>query len=268
MNIHTTVERITPASAQAYLERNTNNRSMRVKHVDKLASDIVEGRWHMNGSSVVFNGDGTLLDGQHRLAAIVQAGVPVDMIVVRGVSKAAMATIDANITRKASDVATLRGYTNTAQLIGTARLLISVKTGLQVDGERASTGLLMDFLQMHPHLQDSVTTAFRFSGILPVTAIAAWHYLSFYIGGMRDDATAAMKVLETGIPYYPSDAMHVFRERALKDRSAMQGSMQKRLYGLWTIALAWNDFHQRFPRSLCRLQQSEVTLDGVDYSKL
>jgi hypothetical protein len=268
MDIYTSVERITPAQAERYLERNTNNRNIRPKHLDKLASDIVEGRWHMNGSSIVFNGDGTLLDGQHRLSAIVKAGVPVDMVVVRGVSKAAMATIDANITRKASDVAALRGYVNTNQLIGTVRLLITIRTGVLSDGERASTGAIMEFLQKHPHIQDSTTAAFRYTKTIPVTSVAAWHYLAFYIGGFHDEVTAAMKVFETGIPHYPNDAIHVFRERALKDKRLMQGAMHRRVHGLWTLAVAWNDFKQRTPRSICRIQQSEVKIDGVDYSKL
>lgn len=268
MNITTTVERITPAQAERYLEHNTTNRPMRQKHVDKLASDITEGRWRLNGSTIVFNGDGTLLDGQHRLAAVIKSGAPVELVVVRGVSKAAMATIDANITRKPSDVAAMRGYANANQLIGTARLLISVKSGVATDGDKASAGSLMELLQRNPHLQDSVATAFRFSRTLPVTSVAAWHYLAFYIGGFHDDVNAAMKVLETGIPHYENDPMHVFRERSIKDRQSMLGSIVKRMYGLWTISLAWNDFHRRMPRSLCRLQTNEIPLAGVDYSKL
>jgi len=268
MDIHTSIERITPAQAERYLERNDNNRTMRPIHVAKLADDISSGRWHVNGSSIVFNGDGTLLDGQHRLAAIVQAGVPIDMVVVRGVSKAAMPTIDANISRKASDVAKLRGYSNVSQLIGTARLLVSAKTGVVREGEKISTGGLMDFLRKHPHLEDSVAASFKNSKTVPVASVAAWHYIAFYIGGFHDEVNAAMKVLDTGIPHYPSDAIHVFRERYLKDRHIMQGHMTKRLAGFWTLVNAWNDFRSRQPRSLCRIQNSEVLIDGVDYDKL
>lgn len=268
MNIHTTIERITPAQAERYLERNEHNRSLRVRHVEKLASDIQEGRWHLNGSSIVFNGDGTLLDGQHRLAAIVQAGVPVDMLIVRGVSKAAMATIDANISRKASDVASLRGYTHVNHLTGTVRLIMSVKTRNSRIGEMISTGAIMDFLRKHPHLQDSVIATYGLGKAVPITPVAAWHYMAFYIGGFCDDVNAAMSVFATGIPHYPNDAIHVFRERYLKDRSGMQGGVNKRMAGFWTLALAWNDFCRRQPRSLCRLQTSEVKIDGVDYDKL
>lgn len=268
MSIHTTIERITPALAEVYLGMNTTNRTMREKHVDRMVSDINEGRWHMNGSSIVFNGDGTLLDGQHRLAAVVKSGVPVDMVVVRGVSKAAMATIDSNISRKTTDVAMMRGYRDTTQLIGTARLLISIKDTLFSAGDRSSTGAIMEFLRMHPHLQDSVAAAKKMQKTMPVTAVAAWHYMAFYLGGYHEDATRAMTVLETGIPYYQNDAIHVFRERALKDRKYFQGNMRNRVNGFWTLALVWNDFRDRIPRQICRIQQTEIKMNGVDYEKL
>lgn len=266
--INTSVERITPVQAERYLEKNTNNRNMRQHHVDRLALDIVNGRWHINGASIVFNGDGTLIDGQHRLSAIIKAGVPVDMVVVRGVSKAAMPTIDANISRKPSDAAKLRGYTNTNHLVSTVRLLISAKTGTGRNGERLTTGAIMDVLMMHPHLQDSVSVASKLNGLVSTSIVACWHYLTFYVGSMTDEATLAMQVMEKGIPHYPDDAIHVFRERCIKDKSPITGNIHKRLTGLWTLSLAWNDFCKKTPRTLCRIQQTEVKIDGVDYSKI
>lgn len=268
MTIQTTIERITPAIAEAYLEMNTRNRTMRDNHVYKLASDIEAGRWHINGASIVFNGDGTLLDGQHRLAAIVKAGKPVEMLVVRGVSKAAMATIDANISRKASDAAQLAGYTNTNNLVGTVRLLMNVKLNTVARGDWASTGTIMEFLRVHPHIQDSVNAANKMAKIVPVTLVGAWHYLAFYVGGFEKDATAAMNVLETGIPHYPEDAIHAFRERSLRDKKSLQGGISQRMRALYTLIHAWNDFVDREPRMICRIQQNTIKMIGVDYSTL
>lgn len=268
MNIHTAIERITPAQAERYLERNTINRKMKENHILRIASDMAEGRWHVNGSSIVFNSDGTLLDGQHRLAAVVRSGVPVDMLVVRGVSKAAMTTIDANVARSAGDVAHMQGHANTNHLVGVIRLIISLKANNSSTGLTASTGAVMEFLRMHPRLADSVIVATKFNRTLPVSPVAAWHYLAFYIGGFIGDVERAVGVMETGIPAYENDAIHVFRERAIRDRSAMQGGVANRMRGFWTLALAWNDFHKREPRSLCRIQPTEIKINGVDYSKL
>lgn len=268
MNIHTAIERITPAQAERYLERNTTNRKMRTNHVYKLASDMEQGRWQVNGSSIVFNGDGTLLDGQHRLAAVIHSGVPVDMLVVRGISKAAMATIDANIARKASDAAYMAGYANTNVLTGAVRILLNVRDGVVAKADWASTGTIMEFLRMHPHVQDSVNTAYRMHRILPATTIAAWHYLAFYVCGFEEQASRAVSVMETGIPTYPNDPIHAFRERAIKDKKVLVGGISTRMRALWTLTNAWNDFLTGEPRQLCRIQQSAVKMTGLDIKKL
>lgn len=268
MNIHTAIETITPDIAEKYLEANTVNRTLRQNHVYKLSSDIKAGRWHLNGASIVFNGDGTLLDGQHRLAAIVHAGTPVDMLVVRGVSKAAMPSIDANISRKASDVAHLAGFTNTNVVVGAARILLNVQGGVIARSDWASTGTIMEFLRRHPHLQDSVNATYKLHIIMPVTSLAAWHYLAFYVCGHEDECSRAMRVLETGIPAYVNDPIHAFRERAIKDKKDLVGGISARMRTLWTIINVWNEFRAGESRQLCRIQQAPVKMVGLDIKKL
>ena len=268
MNIHTTIERITPAIAEKYLEANTSNRTLRKFHVLKLASDIKEGRWHLNGSSIVFNGDGTLLDGQHRLAAIIHAGQPADILVVRGVSKSAMPSIDANISRKASDVAHLAGFIQTNILTGSARMLLNVRDNMNSKSDWASTGTIMEFLNAHPHLQDSVSTCSKLNKIVPITCLTTWHYLAFYVCGFEKECTRAMSVLETGIPSYENDPIHSFRERAVKDKKSLTGNMSIRMRTLWTMINVWNEFLEGETRSLCRIQQAPVKMTGLDIKKL
>jgi hypothetical protein len=268
MNIHTTVEKITPALAKAYLEANTTNRSMRDRHVQKLASDIANGRWQINGASIVFNGDGTLLDGQHRLAAIVKADVPVEMLVVRGVSKSAMQTIDNNIARSAGDVARLNGFANSNNVVGIARLLMATKTGRMNTTTIISTSEIIDFLHKHPRIQESCHAVEGFKTVMPVTISGTWHYLAFCIGGFSDDVARAVHVLETGIPDFPGDPIHIFRERVLRDRKVIRGNIAVRMQALWTMCAAWNDFVKGEKSALCRVRQTEVRISGVDYSAL
>ena len=81
-----TVEKVTPAKALEYLKMNVNNyRKLSKAKVAVYAKDMAENRWVLNGETIVFAENGILLDGQHRLAAIVQSGKTVEMTVVRGV---------------------------------------------------------------------------------------------------------------------------------------------------------------------------------------
>lgn len=82
------VETITPAIAQEYLKKNCdNNRRLQETRVKSYAETMKRGAWQTNGEAIVFNENGILVNGQHRLAAIVKSGVAVDMVIIRGVKK-------------------------------------------------------------------------------------------------------------------------------------------------------------------------------------
>lgn len=99
----TSVVTVTPELAKRWLKKNTNNRRMRPLSVEKIAADIKAGGWIENHQAIAFNCDGTLIDGQHRLAAIVEAGVSIRSVVIRGVKKEALGVIDDHAKRSLCD---------------------------------------------------------------------------------------------------------------------------------------------------------------------
>ena len=101
---------VTPALAVEYLKRNIQtNRPLNHGHIDRLAADIIEGRWLCLPHGLVFDTRGRLIDGQHRLHAIVQANAAVPMIVALDADPLALEAIDTGSRRKLSDLATLTG---------------------------------------------------------------------------------------------------------------------------------------------------------------
>jgi hypothetical protein len=82
--ITSTIETITPANAAEYIKRNTINRPLRERHVNKLASEMTAGRWLTTHQGIAFDEHGNVLDGQHRLYAIVKSKRPAKMMVTRG----------------------------------------------------------------------------------------------------------------------------------------------------------------------------------------
>lgn len=267
-NVFTAIEMITPEKAQAYLAFNTNNRNLRRSHVDRLASDILSNRWIFNGATIVFNGDGTLLDGQHRLAAIVQAGIPVTMAVVRGVSKSAMSTIDANVSRKAGDVFKLNGVMYATRVVSASRQLIALRDNITTRHRATSSSELMAFALKHPHLQDAAIEVDKTTHVIQSSVVIPWFYLAKYVSGMAPEAESALAVLATGVPAYRGDPVHVFRERMIKMPTAMKSHERERLLLLWTMIAAWNDFIAGEKATICRLRQTSVQMTGVDYSSL
>ena len=80
------VQIITPELAEKYLEKNYNNyRHASSTAVNAYAEDMKNGNWELNGESIKFSENGSLIDGQHRLMAVVKAGVRIPMLVVTGI---------------------------------------------------------------------------------------------------------------------------------------------------------------------------------------
>ena len=67
-------EDVTPDMARTYLKSNTHNRPLDAARVSKYAADMRAGRWLVSPETISFDEHGVLLNGQHRLGAIVESG--------------------------------------------------------------------------------------------------------------------------------------------------------------------------------------------------
>lgn len=98
---------ITPEIAEEMLERNVRNRKPNRERIRMITNDIKEGKWTESPSPISFDSDGNLLDGQHRLMAIRQAGIPVITSIAYDVHKDAV--IDKTLERSTGDSLYMRG---------------------------------------------------------------------------------------------------------------------------------------------------------------
>lgn len=105
-------EEVTPEMATEYLTHNTHNRDRKKKSIQRYAKDMAEGRWIPGVCAIIFALDGTLIDGQNRLQAVVKAGVPAVFIIVRGVDMSAQAVVDTPSLRTTADVFRLSDVAN------------------------------------------------------------------------------------------------------------------------------------------------------------
>lgn len=95
---------VTPALAESWLSKNDKNRRVIDSNVNAFAEVMKAGGWMLTHQGIAIAADGTLLDGQHRLLAVVKAGVAVEMRVFLNEPKEAIAAIDTGAARRAHDV--------------------------------------------------------------------------------------------------------------------------------------------------------------------
>ena len=104
---------VTPDMAKEWLANNNFNRPLKPRLVDKYVRQILEGNWQRTHQGVAFDGQGTLIDGQHRLHAIVKTGQNVAMLVFLNETQLAHESIDNGKTRSLLDVIRLELHDST-----------------------------------------------------------------------------------------------------------------------------------------------------------
>ena len=125
--MQTNIVSVTPALARAWLEQNTNNRSLREDIAHRYARDMADGKWFPSHQGIAFYDDGTLADGQHRLFAITVYNKPVKLSVTVNVPKAAAEMIDQHTPRMAHDAIRIGGGADwvSRDIVALARVMLS-----------------------------------------------------------------------------------------------------------------------------------------------
>jgi hypothetical protein len=174
--MRTKVETVTPKMARKWLEASEGfqQRGMRERLVAKLTHAIESDQWQITHQGIAIAEGGIVLDGQHRLTAIVRADMPVQMMVTRDADPAMFGVIDTGTARTPADSLRIAGYKNTNVLAAVVRALIVYE---QVAGTQASnwkdhdravtTGDLLSWLEVpeqHDAAQQAIVDANRAAG--------------------------------------------------------------------------------------------------------
>ena len=101
---------ITPDMAKKILaHRNKNNRPIRYTHLEKLSEAIEKDEWKVTNQGIAFDADGNLIDGQHRLAAILQTRKTVKMMVATNMDANIFDVVDTGSKRSTGDALDILG---------------------------------------------------------------------------------------------------------------------------------------------------------------
>lgn len=226
MQVHT--ETVTPQMAQEWLEHNTSNRRLSKRKVRLYADDMRKDRWSLHHQGIAFYEDGELGDGQHRLAAVIEADHPVEMVVVRGLSRKAGADIDRHRPRGEADAIRIGGI---AEWIGRNEVSV-IKALAGVHGTHPHTFTARQIAEIGKHVEEEVSFAVnafpkrqRFVTTAPVmaaVAIACTHY-------DNDRLLEFAEVMSTGIPRGPEDVAAIrLRENLIARHGGSGGSTERK----------------------------------------
>lgn len=240
------VTSVSPGLAKTWLKSNTYNRRLSKPHVKKLANEMINGRWVLNGETISFDSNGTLLNGQHRLSAVIESGVTVEMVVAIGVEdrRAFDVTDVVSLKRGVHQVADMKGIKNPNTVTSVARIVLAFDNSSNMDEfsmifPSSYQGDPGEVVEKSGEIQDDVINikekvgrAVLRSAGSPATFIAILYILKRY--NNRDFESFCEKI-RTGIFESENDPCMMLRDRVLKGRGGFTSHAWKSTLAAITI---------------------------------
>ena len=267
-SVSVSIVRISPDVAREMMKTNTRNRKLNAIHARRLRDVIAAGEWWMNGEAIIFSIDGTLLNGQHRLSAIITSGIAVDVMVVRGIDERAFRTMDGGRVRTTGEVLSMDGERNANNVAAAVQALLTfVDSGGQVPGNvshyrKATPTLTARVIESHPCIRDSVT-AMQKNTLYRTQHSAMLHYLfSLVSPAIANDFSSVMASGHHDM----ERPLVVFRESLV--RTPLRPDLRQAVAA--RAIKAFNAEKSSDRPKMLRFGVSEAfpTIDGLDYERL
>ena len=231
--------RISPSVASQWLTRNTSNRPLSRIYKESLARAMKRGEWIENGESIKFADDGSLLDGQHRLAAIIESGVTICSRVEFGLPTEAFITLDRGKRRDLGDALAMRGVADYHLVAAAVNLVYVLQPGKWQVLDRATPLQLLAFYETDcDGIGASVAPTRHASKLVPGSIAVALHFL--FAKRNQRLADDFMALLGAGTNMDVGHPVLVLRERLIADRAAK--ASLPRVEIIVMFIRAWNAF--------------------------
>ena len=253
--VHATVMVITPDMAKEWLTRNTRNRNLRWALIDALVRDITAGQWVLNGETIKIAVDGAVIDGQHRLSAIIKADTPVQSFVIQGLPPEVQDTVDTGAVRKLTDQLTLRGEKNSVLLGSVTRWALLWEQGYRskIGGTtvRVTHSEALTFLETRPELRDATAFASHARQSFPLIRASVYGMAWWLLTPIsKERADEFLSKMVTGEDISAGHPAHTLRARFLS--SSRLDERLTEFEQLALVVIAWNA--DRDARSIARVQ--------------
>ncbi len=260
------VMKITPKVAGAILgNRNMQNRSIERRRVQRYISDIVTGQWKVTGDTIKFNRQGSLIDGQHRLQAVMESGKDANFTVAFGVDDDAVIAIDEGKPRTNLDVARIIGMEGVSKYAMSIAAYTLEHAGVKHKRTRSD---IIEFFQRHEEAINFVADRFSSQAVIkaPIGVVLFRAFYHFRYDQKRLDRLArfmellqlkSSDLINQNIPD-TDNAPLTLREFVLRSAGKNTGSFRRELYektesALWSfmnnqpIGKLYGFSRERFP---------------------
>jgi hypothetical protein len=224
---------------------------MTVIRTNSTTAAIQRGEWQLTGEAIKLDNEGQVRDGQNRLHAIVQAGIPVRSVVARGVGEDAFDVMDTGRSRNAADVLHIHGYPSQNALAAAARGLMFVERYGRVFPSQRDSHLYvtpvttLQYVKEHPEIIDRVHLGDRIyhSGIQG--GIGLWSIIMTLFLRLDPEQTEELtEHLTTGAGLRRGHPLLMLRNRLLGSQRDQYSTLSGREALVGIAIKAWNAWRE------------------------
>ena len=244
---------VTPQMASDWLASAHPNRPISRRRVRTIARAITAGLWQVNGQTIVLCPEFRLLDGRHRLSAIVEARRSVQTLVAFGIEPTCFKTMDQGGKRSGSDILAITGHRHAQTLCSALRWMWRYENRLMTSAAiELFDYQLPDYVLKHPSLVSSLSWGLAIKSLVPPGCGAMLHAVMH----ATDPALgkAYFLALSQGIELQACDPPYLIREKFLHERKELHHT------GVCTraavIIQGWNCQRKDIPMSQVKLRWS------------
>lgn len=237
-------ELITPTMAKAMLEANTKNRRVKIPVVARYAKEMADGRWKEDtGELIKISKSGVVLDGQHRLLAVIKSNRAIQFHVARSVEDDVFSVLDSGSVRNSTDAFYISGikYSSTIpSIIQNFELLKKGWLTVQQINQRKTTPELLAIYEEAPERWENIALVAtrlydEFSKIVAPSIIGGCYALFNSLN--EEKALGFMEQVCTGSGI-ENDVISMLRKKLIEDRISPRKMPVSMKYAL--IIKAWN----------------------------
>lgn len=242
---------LTPDEAKKILQGNESNRHLNIYLINKYLRLMNMGRWVLNGETIKLGqekGEVLLLDGQHRLNAIMKADKPILVSLALGLNPKYFTTIDTGRSRSAGDVLKIAGYKNVHTLSAAIRWLLTYERDANFNWVAdICPDDVLEGIKRWPKMQDFITHAERLRFVMQPSIGVFFVYLTRHID--PEKSFDFFNKIEHGKDLDKKSPLLAFRTIMIKYRS--QQLLFDKRYAMAYLINTWNAYY-------CDVQVSSI----------
>ena len=219
--------KVDPELATEWLGYNTHNRHSRSSIVAAYADAMRQGDWRNDVDPISFkgtlNGKGraapVLLNGQHRLHALIAADTTLEFLVVEGLGIDDQIEMDSGVKRQLGDQLRLQGVQNPTEVAAILRLVYGYEHNNLRRRQAISYSTLIRYLASHPELPESVLPARKLYQQIGgrISVFGACHYIISRVDdpSIEEDLDEFLDQLGSGENLAPGSPVLALRNQIL-----------------------------------------------------